>query len=72
MAPGRAHPASARASWHLDAREVSAGQLVEGARRSTLEELADWTVWAGFASCGIIARIVLVATGDRIVGWGAA
>jgi len=51
---------------------VSAGQLVEGARRSTLEELADWTVWAGFASCGIIARIVLVATGDRIVGWGAA
>jgi len=30
----------------MDARAVSAERLVAGARRSTLEELADWTLWA--------------------------
>jgi len=30
----------------LDARGLDKSQLVEGARRSSLEELADWTVWA--------------------------
>jgi uncharacterized protein involved in oxidation of intracellular sulfur len=30
----------------LDARGLSEEQLVEGARRSTLEELTDWTLWA--------------------------
>jgi uncharacterized protein involved in oxidation of intracellular sulfur len=30
----------------LDARAISDGQLVEGVRRSSLEELADWTLWA--------------------------
>jgi uncharacterized protein involved in oxidation of intracellular sulfur len=29
-----------------DARGLKEDQLVEGARRSTLEELTDWTVWA--------------------------
>jgi uncharacterized protein involved in oxidation of intracellular sulfur len=30
----------------LDARAVREDALVNGARRSTLEELTDWTVWA--------------------------
>jgi uncharacterized protein involved in oxidation of intracellular sulfur len=30
----------------MDVRALSEQQLVEGARRSTLEELADWTLWA--------------------------
>jgi uncharacterized protein involved in oxidation of intracellular sulfur len=30
----------------LDARGIADERLVVGARRSTLEELADWTVWA--------------------------
>jgi uncharacterized protein involved in oxidation of intracellular sulfur len=30
----------------MDARAVKDNQLVEGAHRSTLEELADWTAWA--------------------------
>jgi uncharacterized protein involved in oxidation of intracellular sulfur len=30
----------------MDARAVAAERLVAGARRSTLEELADWTLWA--------------------------
>lgn len=30
----------------LDARGLSEDQLIEGARRSTLEELTDWTLWA--------------------------
>jgi uncharacterized protein involved in oxidation of intracellular sulfur len=30
----------------LDARGLKQEQLVEGARRSTLEELTDWTLWA--------------------------
>jgi uncharacterized protein involved in oxidation of intracellular sulfur len=30
----------------MDARGLADGDLVEGAHRSTLEELADWTVWA--------------------------
>jgi uncharacterized protein involved in oxidation of intracellular sulfur len=30
----------------MDARGVAEPDLVEGARRSTLEELADWTAWA--------------------------
>jgi uncharacterized protein involved in oxidation of intracellular sulfur len=30
----------------MDARAVKENQLVEGAHRSTLEELADWTAWA--------------------------
>jgi uncharacterized protein involved in oxidation of intracellular sulfur len=30
----------------LDARGLKQDQLVEGARRSTLDELTDWTLWA--------------------------
>jgi uncharacterized protein involved in oxidation of intracellular sulfur len=30
----------------LDARGLSEQLLVDGARRSSLEELADWTLWA--------------------------
>jgi uncharacterized protein involved in oxidation of intracellular sulfur len=30
----------------LDARGLSEELLVDGARRSTLEELTDWTLWA--------------------------
>jgi uncharacterized protein involved in oxidation of intracellular sulfur len=30
----------------LDARGLSEEVLVEGARRSTLQELTDWTLWA--------------------------
>ena len=30
----------------MDARGVQESKLVEGARRSALEKLADWTVWA--------------------------
>lgn len=30
----------------LDARGLSEQQLVAGARRSTMEELTDWTLWA--------------------------
>ena len=30
----------------MDARGLQDPELVEGTRRSTLEELADWTVWA--------------------------
>ena len=30
----------------LDARAVGEDRLIEGARRSTLEELAEWTLWA--------------------------
>jgi uncharacterized protein involved in oxidation of intracellular sulfur len=30
----------------LDARGLSEAQLIEGAQRSTLEELTDWTLWA--------------------------
>jgi uncharacterized protein involved in oxidation of intracellular sulfur len=30
----------------MDARGITAAELVEGSRRSTLEELAEWTVWA--------------------------
>jgi uncharacterized protein involved in oxidation of intracellular sulfur len=30
----------------MDARGIAETDLVEGARRSTLEELADWTRWA--------------------------
>jgi uncharacterized protein involved in oxidation of intracellular sulfur len=30
----------------LDARGLGDQLLVEGARRSSLEELADWTLWA--------------------------
>jgi uncharacterized protein involved in oxidation of intracellular sulfur len=30
----------------LDSRGLDDRLLVEGARRSTLEELADWTLWA--------------------------
>jgi uncharacterized protein involved in oxidation of intracellular sulfur len=29
----------------MDARGVAEERLVSGARRSTLEELADWTLW---------------------------
>jgi uncharacterized protein involved in oxidation of intracellular sulfur len=29
----------------MDARGVGKGALVDGARRSSLEELADWTLW---------------------------
>ena len=30
----------------LDARGLSEQQLIEGARRSTLDELTEWTLWA--------------------------
>lgn len=30
----------------MDARAVDEEKLIEGARRSSLEELADWTLWA--------------------------
>ncbi len=30
----------------MDARAIREDQLVEGARRSTLDELTDWTLWA--------------------------
>lgn len=30
----------------MDARGLKEEQLVDGARRSTLEELTDWTIWA--------------------------
>lgn len=30
----------------LDARGIAEGSLVAGARRSSLEELTDWTLWA--------------------------
>jgi uncharacterized protein involved in oxidation of intracellular sulfur len=30
----------------MDARGITEGELCEGARRSTLEQLADWTLWA--------------------------
>ena len=30
----------------MDARGLEETRLVEGARRSTLEELTDWTLWA--------------------------
>lgn len=30
----------------MDARGLEDADLVEGARRGTLEELADWTLWA--------------------------
>jgi len=30
----------------MDARAIGEEQLVDGARRSTLEELTDWTIWA--------------------------
>jgi sulfur relay (sulfurtransferase) complex TusBCD TusD component (DsrE family) len=30
----------------MDTRGVDDGALVEGARRSSLNEFADWTLWA--------------------------
>jgi len=30
----------------MDARGIDDGHLTKGARRSTLDELTDWTVWA--------------------------
>ncbi|MQA75243.1 MAG: hypothetical protein GEU88_13020 [Solirubrobacterales bacterium] len=30
----------------LDARAIEAERLVDGARRSSLEELSEWTLWA--------------------------
>ncbi|MBI3283982.1 MAG: DsrE family protein [Burkholderiales bacterium] len=30
----------------LDARGIGAGEMMDGPRRSTLDELAAWTVWA--------------------------
>ena len=30
----------------LDARGIQASECVEGAKRSTMEELAEWTLWA--------------------------
>ena len=30
----------------MDARGIADGELVEGTRRSTLEELCNWTQWA--------------------------
>ena len=30
----------------MDARGIDEGEIVEGTRRSSLEELAEWTLWA--------------------------
>ena len=30
----------------MDARGIDEGEIVEGARRSSLEELTEWTLWA--------------------------
>jgi uncharacterized protein involved in oxidation of intracellular sulfur len=30
----------------MDARAIREDQLVPGARRSSLDELTDWTLWA--------------------------
>ena len=30
----------------LDARGIAAGELIEGASRSTMDQLAEWTQWA--------------------------
>ena len=30
----------------MDARAIHEDQLLDGVRRSTLEELTDWTIWA--------------------------
>lgn len=30
----------------MDARGITEGELAEDCRRSTLEELTDWTIWA--------------------------
>jgi uncharacterized protein involved in oxidation of intracellular sulfur len=30
----------------MEARGIAAEELVEGSHRSTMEELADWTLWA--------------------------
>jgi uncharacterized protein involved in oxidation of intracellular sulfur len=30
----------------MDARGITEEMLVHGPRRSTMEELADWTLWA--------------------------
>lgn len=30
----------------LDARGITESELAEGTKRSTLEQLADWTIWA--------------------------
>jgi uncharacterized protein involved in oxidation of intracellular sulfur len=30
----------------MDARGITEAELAEGAKRSTLEQLADWTQWA--------------------------
>lgn len=30
----------------MDARGIKEGELMDGARRSSLEELTDWTLWA--------------------------
>jgi len=30
----------------MDARGIDEGEIVEGTRRSSLEELTDWTLWA--------------------------
>jgi uncharacterized protein involved in oxidation of intracellular sulfur len=30
----------------MDARGINGAELTEGAKRSTLEQLTDWTVWA--------------------------
>jgi uncharacterized protein involved in oxidation of intracellular sulfur len=30
----------------MDARGIDDGEIVEGTRRSSLEELTDWTLWA--------------------------
>ena len=31
----------------MDARGIGEGELAQDCRRSTLEELTDWTLWAG-------------------------
>ena len=30
----------------MDARAIGEGQLLDGSRRSSLEKLTDWTIWA--------------------------
>jgi len=30
----------------MDARGIIESEIIEGAKRSTLEQLTDWTLWA--------------------------
>ena len=44
--PARHHAEIGVCGTCMDARGITEGELVEGAKRSTLEELGNWTQWA--------------------------